>query len=210
MVCIFVASKFHEVEPISILELQTLAEGGYTESSIRKFFWTLLHRGDEYATFFFFWMALASLFFCRSNMYVSIPCTHIWRVSYFSSWDSWISFFFFFPTFQHKNDTGTLELDLLTTLEWNMNPITTHHIMRHVANYLPVRERSLLIDLWKLDADVLTCAIFFIFFLSLSFSLLLFGFLYNPGGDSVVAAGAFRRILRLRADRLQFDCVQKN
>ena len=38
MVCIFVASKFHEVEPISILELQTLAEGGYTESSIRKFF----------------------------------------------------------------------------------------------------------------------------------------------------------------------------
>ena len=35
MVCIFVASKFHEVEPISIQELQTLAEGGYTEKSIR-------------------------------------------------------------------------------------------------------------------------------------------------------------------------------
>ena len=27
MVCIFVASKFHEVDPISIVELQTLAEG---------------------------------------------------------------------------------------------------------------------------------------------------------------------------------------
>jgi hypothetical protein len=35
MVCVFVASKFHEVEPISIQELQTLAEGGYTEKSIR-------------------------------------------------------------------------------------------------------------------------------------------------------------------------------
>ena len=75
MVCIFVASKFHEVEPISILELQTLAEGGYTEKSIR-----------------------------------------------------------------------TLELDLLTTLEWNMNPITTHHIMRHVANYLPAEIRWSLLE----------------------------------------------------------------
>ena len=54
MVCVFVASKFHEVEPISIQELQTLAEGGYTEDSIRN-----------------------------------------------------------------------LELDLLNTLDWNMNPITT-------------------------------------------------------------------------------------
>jgi hypothetical protein len=65
MVCIFVASKFHEVEAISIQELQTLAEGGYTEESIRL-----------------------------------------------------------------------LEFNLLETLNWNMNPTTTHHIMRHVANSL--------------------------------------------------------------------------
>lgn len=75
MVCIFVASKFHEVEPISIQELQTLAEGGYTEKSIRD-----------------------------------------------------------------------LELDLLSTLNWEMNPITTHHIMRHVANYIPASIRWSLLE----------------------------------------------------------------
>jgi len=36
MVCIFVASKFHEVEAISIAELQTLAEGGYTVDAIQS------------------------------------------------------------------------------------------------------------------------------------------------------------------------------
>ena len=73
MVCIFVASKFHEVDPISIVELQTLAEGGYTEQQIRE-----------------------------------------------------------------------LELDLLQTMSWNMNPITSHKIMRHVANFVDASVR------WKL------------------------------------------------------------
>lgn len=75
MVCIFVASKFHEVDPISISELQTLAEGGYSEQQIRA-----------------------------------------------------------------------LEIELLRILEWNMNPTTTHSIMRHVANFVDANVRWALLE----------------------------------------------------------------
>jgi hypothetical protein len=75
MVCIFVASKFHEVDPISIAELQTLAEGGYTEEQIRS-----------------------------------------------------------------------LELELLQAMSWNMNPTTTHKIMRHVANFADASVRWELLE----------------------------------------------------------------
>ena len=46
MVCIFVASKFHEVEAISIAELQTLAEGGYTVDAIQSLELDLLRTLD--------------------------------------------------------------------------------------------------------------------------------------------------------------------
>ena len=167
-----------------------------------------------YATFFFFeWLlhpcfSAAATCMCQFHVHTSDTCIILLFMGF-------LNFFLLLlsniSTQKRYRHFGTRSLDDLgVEYESYYNP--PHYASRR---QLFTSKRAFIVDrLMKTGRRrVDTCN--FLYFLPLSlflfaslcFSLL---FYYNPGGDSVVAAGAFRRILRLRADRLQFDCVQKN